>query len=118
VTLTADTSGPACAVAAPAPDLDYDLARAVARTVVKRRAGDFAGFPDWDRDDLEQEALLAVHRAWPKYSPDKSAASTFIYTVAVRRLLNLARELRRRLRRDRLMMSMTPPVAARTTPGN
>jgi DNA-directed RNA polymerase specialized sigma24 family protein len=86
---------------------DHSLAFAVVRALVTRKAKLFAAFPDIGLDDLEQEAMLAVHKGWPKYDASKSSASTFIYMLAARRLLSIARDLRRRLRRDQILFART-----------
>src|SRR4051812_13415101 len=89
---------------------DYPMVVAVVRKLVVRKLPLFAKFPDVGRDDLEQEAAWAVTRAWPRFDATKGAASTFIYTVAARRLLSLSRALRRRMRRDELMTALTPRI--------
>lgn len=46
-------------------------------------------------DDLEQECLIAMRRAWPKYSATKGEQSTFLTHVAWRRLQTIYRGLMR-----------------------
>jgi DNA-directed RNA polymerase specialized sigma24 family protein len=56
---------------------------AVARTTVARA----------DRENLEQEALLAVWRALPHYNPSRASLRTFVERVAANRIASLLRSL-------------------------
>jgi len=49
-----------------------------------------------DRDDLEQEALLRVWQALPRYDPTKASLRTFVERVAGRRFASLLPPRRRR----------------------
>ena len=70
------------------PPLDGGPVLSVVRALVRRQAKLFAAFPGYGLDDLDQEALLAVHRAWPRFDPSKSSVATFAHLVANRRLLS------------------------------
>jgi hypothetical protein len=59
----------------------------------------FHHFPDVGRDDVAQEAALAVSRA-RGYDPERGAASTFVYLVASRAAFDLARKRGRQARGD------------------
>ncbi len=83
------------------PILNENLAIAIVRDLVKRNKGMFRAYVDWEREDLEQEALKAVHQGWHRYNP-KWTQSTFITVCGRRRLLSLRRDLKRRNRRDDL----------------
>jgi hypothetical protein len=50
-------------------NLDASLATAIARTIAVRQAGRFTAYPDYGLEDLEQEAQLAICRAWPRTVP-------------------------------------------------
>lgn len=88
------------------------------RALIARKRALFAAFPDVTDDDLAQTALAAVIGAWRagKYDPAKSAESSFIYCVASRQLLDLARTLTRRRRRDHWVASQHPEVDRRPDP--
>lgn len=84
-----------CISAAPPPHASFDpeLARKVVWQVVKRHGVMFEAYADIDRDDLHNEALFAVAKAFAegKYDPSKSRPSTFITTVAHRQLMDMRR---------------------------
>ena len=80
-------------------------ATAVIRGVIRDHRHLFRAFPDWGDDDLENECRAAVARSWHRYD-GVHAQSTFVTTVAKRRLLSLARDLNRRRRRDQAAISM------------
>src|SRR5687768_16321080 len=50
--------------------------------LVDRKLHIFDKYPDLTRDDLVQEALIAVLKALPRFNQDRGARSTFIWTVA------------------------------------
>jgi DNA-directed RNA polymerase specialized sigma24 family protein len=75
-------------------------AGALVRDIVKRKLHLFDGYTDVQRPDLVQEVSASVKRAWATYNPAKSKPSTFICTVAYRRLYTLSRDLSRRAKRD------------------
>ncbi len=72
----------------------------VVRRVVGRKRHLFHHFPDLDEDDLVQEGLAAVRAAWAGFDPARAAWSTFVYTVAARRMIDLWRHRARRAERE------------------
>lgn len=72
----------------------YPLARRAAqvRAAAAVAAGRAAAA---DREDLEQEALLRIWQALPRYDPSKAALGTFIERVAESRFRSLLRPRRR-----------------------
>ncbi|MBM3745717.1 MAG: sigma-70 family RNA polymerase sigma factor [Acidobacteria bacterium] len=56
-----------------------------------------AGLPAHEREDLEQEALMAVWRALPQYDPSRACLRTFIERVIASRFASLLRARRRQL---------------------
>lgn len=79
---------------------DESTAERVVGRLVQRKASLFKCLPTYDRDDLLSEGLMAARKAWPKYDPDKAAASTFIYLAASRRIIDLWRKATREAARD------------------
>ncbi len=71
----------------------YPLARRAAqvRAAAAVAAGRAAAA---DREDLEQEALLRIWQALPRYDPSKAALGTFIERVAESRVRSLLRSRR------------------------
>ena len=53
--------------------------------------------PGPDREDAEQEALVAVWRALPHYDPLRASLRTFVERVVATRLVSLMRARRRQL---------------------
>jgi RNA polymerase sigma-70 factor (ECF subfamily) len=68
----------------------YPLALRAAR-VRAAAAVAFGGAPAGDREDLEQEALLRVWQALPRYDPTKASLRTFVERVADSRFASLLR---------------------------
>lgn len=87
---------------------DERLAKALADAAVARKFGMFAHFRDLGRDDLEQEALTAIHRAFPTFDPDKASFSTWASMVAGRRLIDIYRTRARQAGREGVYASLTP----------
>lgn len=81
-------------------EFDWMLCKAISGTVAKRMEKGFAAHPSLDADDLVQHAITACSDAWPKYDPKKAAASTFFYTVAHLRLIDLLRHLDTNLKHE------------------
>jgi RNA polymerase sigma-70 factor (ECF subfamily) len=54
-----------------------------------------AGLPVDEREDLEQEALMGVWRALPRYDPSRASLRTFIERVIANRFASLLRARRR-----------------------
>jgi len=57
--------------------------------------------PEFGLDDLLAEGLLAARQAWPRFNPQAAPASTFVYIVAARRLIELQRHFWRDRMRER-----------------
>jgi RNA polymerase sigma factor (sigma-70 family) len=74
-----------------APNILDDIAVAL----VRRASGDLCrrcGFPWSDRDDIEQDLFLALHRAVPKFDPRRSSWRAFAAAVIDHRAASLARD--------------------------
>jgi len=82
------------------PPWNETFARAVVRRMVERKLPMFSAFHDIDEDDLMSEGLMAARRAWPKFKPAKSQASTYIYMASSCRLIDLWRARSRQYERD------------------
>lgn len=103
--------------AAPAivAEWDEDFAARIVHRVAERKLRLFAAFPEFEADDLESEGLIAARLAWHRYDPAKSAASTFIYITAARRLIDLYRQAVRHHRNDQCAANnaiVNPPHSA------
>lgn len=57
-----------------------------------------SGVPVHDREDLEQEMVLGVWRALPRYDPSRASLRTFIERVIANRFASLLRARRRQLK--------------------
>ena len=68
-----------------------DLAEKVVGRLIDRNAWRFRKFHQVDEDDIKAEAVQAAVLAYGKFNPKKSAPSTFIHMVALRRLLTIQR---------------------------
>jgi len=68
---------------------------------VSRKIHLFCQFGDPDETSLQHDMMGEVAAAWPTYNPASSAPGTFAYTIASRRLLNLARDRSREMNRIR-----------------
>ena len=68
----------------------YPFARRAA-AVRSAAATRMASLPSADRVDLEQEALVAVWRALPRYDPARASLRTFVEVVVASRLASLMR---------------------------
>jgi hypothetical protein len=77
-----------------------DEAERMILDAVSRKKGMFAEFPEVCKDDLIAVATHGVRRAHHRYDPSAGAYSTFIESVAQRRLIDLWRHLRRRAERE------------------
>jgi RNA polymerase sigma-70 factor, ECF subfamily len=64
-------------------------AQSRSRTAVARGA-----VPESEREDLEQEALVAVWRALPRYNPSRASLRTFVERVVATRLASFMRARR------------------------
>jgi RNA polymerase sigma factor (sigma-70 family) len=66
---------------------------------IRARQAVIAGQVPWfERDDLEQEGLIACWRALPKFDPKRASLQTFIELVIASRLASVHRARRCRLR--------------------
>lgn len=90
---------------------DQDRVLAVIKKMVGRKIQLFAHFHDLAFDDLVQEGLAAAARAWPGFNPAKGSWSTYVYTAASRRLLQMCRDRTRAARRD-AAVAIAPDGAA------
>jgi hypothetical protein len=98
-------------------EFPQDTAQRVVHQVAARKLPSFASFPHIGIDDLKQEGLAAVQKAWPRYD-GRVQASTFIYSVAQLHLRFLhrtasrakAREIRRAVDNPAPVSSMPPPT--------
>lgn len=81
----------------------FGVSEAEIRNVVARAASRkislFAAFKEFDRDDLVQIGLMAVHEGWGKFRKGKGSWSTFVYRVA---FCDIRDEYRARQRRGRI----------------
>src|SRR4051794_11650935 len=77
-----------------------DTAARVVHQVAVRKLPGFAGLHHFGIDDLKQEGLTAVRKAWPRYDPDTAAESTFIYSVAELHLRFVLRTAKRAQARE------------------
>jgi sigma-70-like protein len=78
--------------------LDVDLAERICLGILNGTKGRpaqykhlFGSFPEINRDDAKQEAMLAICRQWCSYDPSKSQPQTFMYQRAQSALIDLAR---------------------------
>lgn len=84
-----------------APFWNEEKARKIIRGCVRRKIGMFAALPRYQPKDLEDEAFDVVKEAWGKFDPWKSAASTFVYTLAENTLIDLQDKAWNETRRNR-----------------
>lgn len=71
----------------------YAIAR---RAAAVRSAGAVSrGVVSADREDLQQEALLAVWKALPRHDPSRASLRTFVEIVVATRMASLLRSRRR-----------------------
>lgn len=85
-----------------------DTIARIVRKVADRKLGMFAAFKDVDRDDLVQEATVAVMLALGSYDKSKGAVSTFTYLVASRTIIDLHRARTRTGERETKVVEMKP----------
>lgn len=79
----------------------------VARRVVSVRSANAlpaAYTAAFDRQDLEQEAILAVYKAFPRYDPTRGSVRTFVEQVAAARIASVLRTLHRQRRLENIEM--------------
>jgi DNA-directed RNA polymerase specialized sigma24 family protein len=76
-------------------------AEAAIHAAVLRNRSIFDRFPEFDAEDLYQEARMACVKAWPSYNAQKAAWSTFLSVVTRNRLITLCRSRSRRDERER-----------------
>lgn len=90
------------------PSWDELRAFKIVSGMVKKHRGLFAAFPEFDRDDLISEGLIAARAAWPAYDCWKSAASNFIFRVAHRHLISKYRSVNAERIRERKVSRLRP----------
>lgn len=88
--------------------LDLDLAEKIVGRVAGRAIFRFGAFPDLSREDLMQEGLMAVRKAWPRYDPAKAHRTTFMYIVAWRAIETIHRQRSRRLKLEHIYLQSRP----------
>lgn len=71
--------------------------------MVARKLPMFAAWPEFARDDLVSEGLMAARAGWPAYDPAKGSAATFVYMVSWRAVSDLWRTRSRRDAREKLV---------------
>jgi RNA polymerase sigma factor (sigma-70 family) len=90
------TAAPAAGPAAATTWASYEQqAMRLTRKLARGQLGLFAPYPDCGTDDLAQEALAAVHKAFPRFNPTIAAFSTFATKVGHRAILNMHRGRKR-----------------------
>ena len=68
-----------------------ELASKIGGTIAKKKRGMFAAFRDLGTDDLKQHGVLCALQAQQSFNPEKAQASTFLWGVMSRRLIDLWR---------------------------
>jgi DNA-directed RNA polymerase specialized sigma24 family protein len=79
---------------------DEAAARPHVRAAVGRKLGMFDAFKDLSKEDLINECLIAVHGAMPRFDVARASFSTFVGTVAGRRLIDIWRRRSRQAGRE------------------
>lgn len=98
-------------------DFDEAFAAALVREVAARKLPLFTHFPDIGEADLVQEGLMYARRAWATYDASKGQPSTFICTVAGRRMIDVWRQRARRADREAVVAHVHDWVEAGDTAG-
>lgn len=61
-------------------------------SLVRKKIGLFAIYPEVGTEDLLQVAELAMTNAWPKWNPSRAALSTYLYKAGSNAIISLWRE--------------------------
>lgn len=112
-------------------NIDVELARPIAVRIARRKSPLFTPFRDVEREDLIQDALLAMLRARHRYNPAKAGdgtryrrtpdatkrrldprAASFCYLVGSRDVLDGWRSRSRRLAREQAVAATRPTTTA------
>lgn len=70
------------------------------------------GFPEQDREDLQQDLWVVVLEALKSYDPTRAKRSTFIADCVENRVFNLLRDRRRQRRDPRRLVNITDEPAS------
>ncbi|NOG53121.1 MAG: hypothetical protein HND57_02115 [Planctomycetes bacterium] len=78
-------------------ELPDDALIRVINDVIRQRIRRFP--PGWDAEDMSQEVLAEIIRAWPRYDPSRGTPASFCHRVAHSKLISIARKWHAQKRR-------------------